>query len=343
MMRRRITPWAVLAPLIVAAPLMLHAAATNANFTADLSQGQVEILLRAEPAMVRMDRDLIVTIHVSAPDGLKVTLPDLRDRFSGFKVAENFAREPVSANGVTAFEQRWRLLPDLLRTYRLAPFAVEVREPRAAGGAPSTFATRAVVFPAEPPPETVTGAPEVTPKPFWIPPTLRMVAAWIFVLFAIAVLGVALFWGLKQLERHVHERRLSPRERAFAELDRLLRRHLIDKRLYKDFYIELTMVVRRYIERAHAIRAPEQTTQEFLDAAMRHPHFTPETLARLRLFLESADLVKFAGQESTPQMADSAVSGARDYVTTDAAVNTKTGIQNSGVSTQNHHKIGRPA
>ncbi len=131
MMRRRMTPWAVLAPLIVAAPLMLHAAATNANFTADLSQGQVEILLRAEPAMVRMDRDLIVTIHVSAPDGLKVTLPDLRDRFSGFKVAENFAREPVSANGVTAFEQRWRLVPDLLRTYRLAPFAVEVREPRA--------------------------------------------------------------------------------------------------------------------------------------------------------------------------------------------------------------------
>lgn len=316
----RLITGAFLAAMFLAGASSLYAApSTNGVFTADLSQGQVDIALRAEPAQVRMGHDLLVTLRVSAPDGLNVTLPDLRDRFRGFKVADGFTREPVSANGITRFEQRWRLIPDLLRTYRLAPFSIEVRDRRMVANAPYTFATRPVVFPSEPPPDTVTGAPEVSPKPFWIPPTPRMIAGWIGFLLLVAGLAAALLWGLTLLSRHVHERRLSPRERAFAELDRLLHRHLIDKRLYKDFYIELTMVVRRYIERAHAIHAPEQTTQEFLEAAMHHPHFTLETLMRLKLFLESADLVKFAGQEATPAMADDSVASARDYVTTDAA------------------------
>ena len=58
-------------------------------FTADLSQGQVEIKLSAEPARVRMDNDLFVTLRISSPDYLKVTLPDLRERFRGFKVSDN--------------------------------------------------------------------------------------------------------------------------------------------------------------------------------------------------------------------------------------------------------------
>jgi hypothetical protein len=78
------------------------------------------------------------------------------------------------------------------------------------------------------------------------------------------------------------------------------------------------MVVRRYIERTHGIRAPEQTTEEFLAAATRHPRFTPPVLASLRTFLESSDLVKFAGQQATPQLAAGAVDTARGYIVTDA-------------------------
>ena len=72
----------VLAWLVLAGAGSLQAAtATNGAFTADLSQGQVDIALRAEPAQVRTDHDLQVTLRVSAPEGMSVTLPDLRDRF----------------------------------------------------------------------------------------------------------------------------------------------------------------------------------------------------------------------------------------------------------------------
>ena len=302
--------------MIVSTPLL--AAEKPGAFTTDLSHGPVEIKLRAEPAQVRMDRDFFVTLLVTAPDYLKVSLPDLRDRFQGFKVADNFSTDPVTAAGATRTEQRWRLVPDLQRACRLSPFAVQVEDTRTRPVAVSWFATRAVVFPAEPAPAAVSGEPEVSLQPFWIPPTPRTVLGWIALVILAILAVVFMVRGALAISRNVQERRLSPRERAFVELDRLLRRNLIGKRLYKDFYIELTMVVRRYIERAHEIHAPEQTTQEFLAAAASHPHFRPESLAQLKEFLESADLIKFAGQEATPLMADGAVAHAKNYVEQDA-------------------------
>ena len=55
-----------------------------------------------------------------------------------------------------------------------------------------------------------------------------------------------------------------------------------------------------------------------LVAAADHPSFTPEILAQLKTFLESADLVKFAGQEATPAMTDAATANAQTYIRADA-------------------------
>ena len=104
---------------------------------------------------------------------------------------------------------------------------------------------------------------------------------------------------------------MSPIERAWVELDRLLKKGLPGRGRYKDFYVELTMVVRRYIQRRYGIRAPHLTTEEFLRAA--------KPSDELRRFLESADMVKFAGVEATPEMADAATDSARDYLKSDSA------------------------
>ena len=65
------------------------------------------------------------------------------------------------------------------------------------------------------------------------------------------------------------------------------------------------------------MRAPNLTTEEFLRSAQENPAFTREAIEELRKFLESSDLVKFAGVEATPEMADSATGKAKDYLTTD--------------------------
>ena len=127
-----------------------------------------------------------------------------------------------------------------------------------------------------------------------------------------------ILWLVKKMAQKIREHKMSPIERAMLELDRLLQKGLPGRGRYKDFYVELTMVVRRYIQRRHSVRAPNLTTDEFLRAAAENPAFTREALEGLKLFLESSDMVKFAGVEATPEMADSATDKARDYLNADS-------------------------
>ena len=110
---------------------------------------------------------------------------------------------------------------------------------------------------------------------------------------------------------------MSPIERAWVELDRLLKKGLPGRGRYKDFYVELTMVVRRYVQRKYGIRAPHMTTEEFLRECGASEGRVGDTAA-LRRFLESADMVKFAGVEATPEMADDATDSARGYLKGDS-------------------------
>lgn len=311
-------------PSILAASLLfLLGPASAATF--DLaSSGGVTVRLESKPDTIVPSDDLTLTLTVDSPSYYKVSIPDLRDRFAGFSVAEDFASEPIEAEGRTRRISRWRLTPrPAAERYRLAPFAVSVTDTRTTPPAHFTFATKPALFPGEAKRPTVTGAPEVSPSPIWIPPTPMTVALWIVLgLLSLAFLA-AVGYGLTRLTRQVREYRLSPSERAMVELKRLLARNLPSRGLYKDFYVELTLVVRRYIERSHSLRAPEQTTEEFLAAASKDPAFSPETLAALRTFLQSADLVKFAGQEATPAMADSATASAKNYIENDSKTTSK--------------------
>jgi hypothetical protein len=62
------------------------------------------------------------------------------------------------------------------------------------------------------------------------------------------------------------------------------------------------------------VRAPEQTTREFLRAIQGHPSFDETRRERLRAFLESADLVKFAGHEPETAAIEASVARAREFL-----------------------------
>ncbi len=305
--------------------LLLAASVALAEpFVATLFEGDVEIKAASTQESIDLGRDFDLTLTVAHPAEVKVSLPDLttlRGRFQGFSVADGFVRdEAKDQDGRVVREWRWRLVPEpAAEKYRLAPFAVEVRPVVGAVTDIRSFPTSPVIFPVTPLEANVGGDVEISPEPYWMRPSVRMVVRWLLLGFA-ALLSLAVVILLLLRLRHAAKlRRMTPSERAFAELTKLLGKGLPEKGLFKDFYIELTHVVRRYIERSHGIRAPEQTTEEFLAAAKTHPHFTPEVLARLADFLRSADLVKFAGVGSSAAVAEDAVRDARAYIASDAA------------------------
>ena len=300
---------------MLAAVLGLLALSASAGQVTDLSRDGIGITVDAEPETVDVARDFFVTVAVTAPAGKTVALPDLRDRLQGFQVAEDFAEEPVKdAEGRTTTVTRWRLVPEpLAKRYRLAPMVVTVVE----GESASTFYTAPVRFAPPGARETPAGDMEIAPTRDLPPLSWKLVGVCAAVLAGLAALAAVVYLVVRKIRLMVRIHRMSPIERALYELDVLLKKGLPGRGFYKDFYVELTMVVRRYIERRHDVRAPNLTTQEFLEAAKSNAAFSSEAIAELKHFLESADMVKFAGVEATPEMADAATGKARTYLETD--------------------------
>jgi hypothetical protein len=226
----------------------------------------------------------------------------------------------VTHAGKTTCERQLLLTPVISDEYRLSPFPVVYTDKSRSPAETRWFASRPIVFDTAP---VIGGNADkdinVSLKPVWIYPPFKTVA--LFTLYSIlGIAAVFLTWKLmKRVRRQIRLMRMSPRERALEELADLMAKDLVGRSMVKEFYLELTMIVRRYIERAHAIRAPEQTTEEFLAAVSSDTRFSHEVINRLKAFLEAADLVKFAAYHPETDVITGATETARSYVVTDAA------------------------
>ncbi|MBC7188339.1 MAG: hypothetical protein H5U38_15040 [Calditrichaeota bacterium] len=102
-------------------------------------------------------------------------------------------------------------------------------------------------------------------------------------------------------------------EVALEELDALVRSGLLEKGETKQFYSELSEIVRRYIEGRFYVAALEMTTGEVLQA-MEEAALGSEERELLRELLELSDLVKFAKYLPGAQENERAVHLAYDFV-----------------------------
>ncbi len=148
----------------------------------------------------------------------------------------------------------------------------------------------------------------LSPNPIW---------KWIYLAVALVlVAGVALYLR-SRYRQHIEEllKPPTPEEVASRELKDLLSANLHGQQQYQEFYVRLTGIVRRYIESTTGLRAPEQTTEEFLRDMREKNVFPAERSAQLVRFLESADLVKYAAQRPGEKEIEDAIARAREFVT----------------------------
>ena len=290
----------------------------------ETSQGGIGFKVESETKVVDPAESVFLRVELVAPQGKSATLPDLRDRVVGFSQVEDFVEEPVKEkDGSLRQVANWRLVPEpCAETYKIRPFVVKVSPKMLRAQSDEgrySFVGGPVYFESPAAREPVTGGMEADPKKD-LPPFGWKLVGWVALgVFGLASLVLALWLAVRYLARRVKEHRMSPIERAWVELDRLLKKGLPGRGKYKDFYVELTMVVRRYVQRKYGIKAPHLTTEEFFAELQNSNTQALDNSTTLRRFLESADMVKFAGVEATPEMADEATDSARGYLKSDAS------------------------
>ena len=104
-----------------------------------------------------------------------------------------------------------------------------------------------------------------------------------------------------------------PDEVAWEALRRLVALDLISKGEIERFYVLLSSILRQYIEGRFGVRAPERTTQEFLEEASRSPELGRHR-DRLKEFLELSDMVKFARYEPDPPVIQASFDTVKRFI-----------------------------
>lgn len=119
----------------------------------------------------------------------------------------------------------------------------------------------------------------------------------ILIICTLFVIGfIAIKYILKRCKKQSSyiNKSIDPKVKALQALQKLTDANLPEKGRFETFYTEITLIVRQFIEDQYLIKAPEQTTQEFLREVAANPLFSTINQNYLDNFLNFADLVKFA-------------------------------------------------
>ncbi len=124
----------------------------------------------------------------------------------------------------------------------------------------------------------------------------------LYALLAIAVVAVLLYWFLwrqKPLSEEEKIALLPPYDRAKLALKNLDESHYLEHENLKDYYSELTFIIRKYLDEKIYDRALESTTDELIDRLNilkqgNQVDLSKEDIKNLESILKRADLVKFA-------------------------------------------------
>ena len=133
--------------------------------------------------------------------------------------------------------------------------------------------------------------------------------AGLFILLIIGLLLYFLIFRKKKLSVGKQRRKLPPFERAIQDLKNLQNSKYLIQSKHKEYYSELTDIVREYLEDEVHILAKESTTDELLAKIQLLQengklNLSNDTIINLKRVLQTADLVKFAKSKPSDNIAE---------------------------------------
>lgn len=283
--------------------------------------GPVKTTLELAPSNPLIGDPVELTLTVVAEKDVELLLPEFGESLQGFVVLDFVPRQTIDDQGRTMATQKYRLQPPSSGPQVIPPILIEFVD-RRAGQRPAPtdqdayeLVTERMEFEVQSvvPKDAQTDLQPPLGKLDPLAPPAAPRWPW-FVAGALAVAAcVPVAIGFWRAYRR-RARRRSAYDIARTRLDKLLARQRPDGKQVDEFFVELSSLIRRYLEDRFELRAPELTTEEFLASVGQTTDLSRDHQVLLREFLRQADLVKFAGARPTGDDIDRSIQAARRFL-----------------------------
>ncbi len=256
--------------------------------------GPVKTTLTVWPAKPSLSDAIYARLEVTAPAGVTIDAPfqQAGDQKLGRFDVVGFTRDDHP--GVT--QQTYTLNAPSSGRHRIPPLRLEMLDARA-GSKKTEILTEEVALEIAPIKTEQVDA-QLHPAAGELPITVGGLS-WLAILgllsgVAIAGSGSVLAYRAWKAKRRIAKQR-SAYDEAVARLRELEHKGAPESAEADRWFVELSAIVRQYLEDRYEIRAPELTTEEFLQTVARGGALTGAHEVLLAGFLERCDRVKFAG------------------------------------------------
>ena len=273
----------------------------------------VQFTVKVSKKRISTAEDLSLVLESRASEEWSVVFPEISSSLGDFKVTE-WSREirRLDRNGYLVSTRQYTLEPFLPGAYIIPALTLSFGE--RGGGYPFSLVSEDISIEVETVLPTQLGEQDIVE----ISGPGRITAKWL----PRIGLGMALLAGLGVVLLYLKRRRDSAGsgiegptswEIAWKELEGLLSAKLIESGMHREFYGALSDIVRRYVESRFSIRAPELTTEEFLQHVRASEELSPYK-GLLQEFLYHCDLVKFARHSPSREEYDRTVDACRKFL-----------------------------
>jgi hypothetical protein len=271
--------------------------------TKDVSQGPATITVKVWPAKPTLGDSIWLRIEGNAPAGVTLDMPFDQEALGRFQVLR-FAHDATSATyELSAPMSGKQRIPSLRVVMHQGTDEKEILTDEVPIDVGSILAekTDRTLAPAKTELDTEPG--KRTP---WL--LIGGIAS------GVLLLGLAIFLWFALRARRIRHAKISAWELAMRRLAELEARGAPDAEAADAWFVELSALVRAYVEGRYRLRAPELTTEEFLTEARRIPELADDHRTLLANFLETCDRVKFAGWRPASDESLAVIANARSFV-----------------------------
>ena len=282
-----------------------------------VERGPVTVSIEVAPNPARLSDEPTLTLTIESKQGVRVEKPPFGDGIGDFLIRGFHEPLPEFRDDREIIRQVYTLEPTRTGSLLIDPISIVFHDERPEGdGKAHRVETEAIEVAIDSVVEAeMASLDDLAEMAEPVPIDRPGVPAWVWVT-GVAIAGAIaalMVWWFSRRRRQAAEYVPTPYEIAMRELAALEKADS-GKCEVKQFYVQLTGIVRRYIEQTTSVHAAEQTTEEFLREITGSERFERAQRDRLKSFLESADLVKFAAHQPTANDVEEALSRARDFI-----------------------------